>query len=158
MAYKIISISQKAGNTVQNMNSMLQELEALRAENQRLRQLLRTHGIAIPGTAKNKEPAISETTTAVTKRSSLADKISLFRSFFCGRSDVYARRWESKDGRAGYSPVCLNEWKQRICVKPKGKCTDCKQANYAAYDTGAIATHLSGQCVLGIYPLLNDQL
>lgn len=139
------------------MKDMLQELEALRSENQRLHQLLKTYGIAIPDTAKNEKAAIPEATTAVTKRNSLADKISLFMSLFHGRPDVYARRWESKDGRAGYSPVCLNEWKPGICLKPKGKCADCKQADYAAYDTGAIATHLSGRCVLGIYPLLNDE-
>ena len=30
-----------------------------------------------------------------------AEKISLFMSLFKGRDDVYARRWQSKAGRAG---------------------------------------------------------
>ena len=142
---------------MQNINDILQELESLRAENQRLRKLLKTHGIAIPDTAKPEDATVPETTTAVTKRSPLADKITLFMSLFRGRPDVYARRWESKDGRAGYSPVCLNEWKPEICLKPKGKCANCRQADYDAYDAEAIAAHLSGRCVLGIYPLLQDE-
>lgn len=38
-----------------------------------------------------------------------SDKICLFMSLFKGRDDVYAKRWQSKDGRSGYAPVCLNE-------------------------------------------------
>ena len=31
-------------------------------------------------------------------------RIALFRGLFRGREDVYARRWESTDGRSGYVP------------------------------------------------------
>jgi hypothetical protein len=41
-------------------------------------------------------------------------------SLFKGRDDVYAKRWESKDGtRSGYSPACRNEWKRDLCVAHK---------------------------------------
>lgn len=47
----------------------------------------------------------------VTKASSTAAKIALFRSLFRGREDVLPRRWENpKTGRTGYAPVCRNEW------------------------------------------------
>ena len=53
-----------------------------------------------------------ETTSApplqVTSASSPDDKIALFRRLFRGRDDVYAKRWESKSGRPGYSPACDN--------------------------------------------------
>jgi hypothetical protein len=52
------------------------------------------------------------------------DKISLFMSLFKGRSDVYAKRWQSRDGRSGYSPVCTNEWQSGLCRKPEVKCFD----------------------------------
>lgn len=46
------------------------------------------------------------------------ERISLFRSLFRGRDDVYARLWVSrKTGKSGYSPVCKNEWVHRICQK-----------------------------------------
>jgi hypothetical protein len=38
-----------------------------------------------------------------------AEKIRLFMSLFKGREDVYAKRWQNKDGRAGYAPVFRNE-------------------------------------------------
>ena len=47
-----------------------------------------------------------------------AEKIRLFMSLFKGREDVYARRWQNREGRAGYAPVCRNEWKSGLCRKP----------------------------------------
>jgi hypothetical protein len=34
------------------------------------------------------------------------DKVELFLSYFKGRPDIYPFRWESKNGRSGYSPAC----------------------------------------------------
>ena len=136
------------------------ELDRLRAENARLRALLREHGIAIPETPCDAVPAESHDAPApppLSKRSPAADRIALFLSLFQGRLDVYARRWESRNGRAGYSPACKNEWRKGVCLKPKGKCADCSHAEYMPYDKNAVAAHLSGRCVLGIYPLLPDE-
>jgi hypothetical protein len=58
----------------------------------------------------------------VTNVSSPAAKISLFRSLFRGRDDVFPKRWENpKIGKAGYAPACASEWIPRICSKPKGE-------------------------------------
>ena len=47
----------------------------------------------------------------VDRTSSVAEKIALFRCLFRGREEVHARRFASaKTGRAGYQPVCGNEW------------------------------------------------
>jgi hypothetical protein len=44
------------------------------------------------------------------QRSPAAAKITLFRSLFRGRQDVYPRRFERrKTGKSGYAPVCANE-------------------------------------------------
>jgi len=43
------------------------------------------------------------------------EKIRLFVSLFKGREDVYAKRWQNREGRAGYAPVCRNEWKSSLC-------------------------------------------
>jgi hypothetical protein len=88
------------------------------------------------------------------------EKIKLFMSLFKGRDDVYAKRWENKKkGTAGYLPVCLNEWKPGLCVKPKGRCAGCNYKKYAALDEKIIEAHLSGRegLVAGIYPLLPDE-
>ena len=134
----------------------LRELNRLRAENAMLRALLQAHGIAIPGGDAATANAVAEV-SAVSKRSPIADKITLFMSLFQGREDVYARRWEGKNGRAGYSPVCGNEWRKGVCIKPKGKCGECGHAAYLPFDENAVAAHLSRSCVLGVYPLLRDE-
>ena len=56
-------------------------------------------------------PSSQTVTDAVaTTALSNADKITLFRSLFRGRDDVFPRRWEnSKTGKIGYAPACRNE-------------------------------------------------
>ena len=103
------------------------------------------------------ESPVDPATPKVSKRSPTAEKIALFMSLFQGRPDVYARRWESGNGRSGYSPVCKNEWRKGVCLKPKGRCAECSHAAYLPYDESAVAAHLSGRCVLGVYPLLRDE-
>ena len=141
-------------------NHSLPELERLRAENAMLRGLLRAHGIEIPEDKAEGEVDTPQSLAAeakVLKRSAMADKIALFMSLFQGREDVYAHRWESKNGGSGYSPACKNEWRKGVCLKPRGKCRDCGHAAYLPYDERAVAAHLSGSCVLGVYPLLRDE-
>lgn len=86
------------------------------------------------------------------------EKIAIYRSVFKGREDVFAMRWEKADkSTSGYTPVCLNEWKNGICIKiNKGKCKDCESQNYAAINEYYIEQHLRGNKCYGIYPLLKD--
>jgi len=86
------------------------------------------------------------------------EKINLFKSLFRGRADVFAVRWEKKDGSAsGYTPVCLNEWKTGVCNKTQGKkCKDCQHSQYVGINNEYIEQHLRGAKTYGIYPLLDD--
>lgn len=93
----------------------------------------------------------------VTNNSSPQEKIKLFMSLFRGRDDVYAKRWQSKEGKTGYSPVCLNEWVKGICSKPKIKCSDCENKNYETLDSSVVDSHLRGKAVFGMYPMLPDE-
>ncbi|MEG0767401.1 MAG: helicase, partial [Clostridia bacterium] len=141
-----------------------QENQRLRKENQRLRALLSDSGIIdlpLQEESPITEPTVSLSMAApdktiISKQSELSDKLSLFLSLFRGRADVYAEQWQSKDGRIGYSPACRNEWKSGVCGKPKHKCSDCGNAAYLPYDAKAVRKHLSGQQVIGIYPLMKD--
>ena len=99
-------------------------VERLRAENARLIALLETHGIdwrAASPRVVAREPAPETELSHL----STEDKVALFHRLFRGRTDVYAARWESKNGRSGYAPACANEWKPGICEKPRIKCGDC---------------------------------
>jgi len=84
------------------------ELTRLRAENARLITLLESLGIdwqhdPAPATAAaltQPEPSTLST----------AEKISLFRSLFRGRTDVHPMRWGSATtGKSGYSPACAKD-------------------------------------------------
>jgi hypothetical protein len=86
-----------------------------------------------------------------------AEKIRLFMSLFKGRDDLYAKRWESREGKSGYAPVCLNEWKPGLCGKPEVKCAVCGHRTYAALDEKVIEAHLRGKLVAGIYPLHQNE-
>lgn len=122
--------------------SLLIENEALKEENELLKAKL---GIA--------EPAQPERNTEYKPQ----EKIRLFMSLFSGRDDVYAKRWENRSGKYGYSPVCLNEWKLGVCRKPAAKCSDCQNKSYAALSEKVIEDHLRGHIVIGLYPLQKDE-
>ena len=93
-------------------------------------------------------------TMAVTDRSPPSDKIRLFRSLFGGRVDVYPKRWENaRTGKAGYAPVCANEWKPRLCGKPRIKCGACPNQAFLAVTDEAIEAHLRGHETMGVYPM-----
>jgi len=87
---------------------------------------------------------------------STSEKIQIFRDLFKGREDVFAVRWEKRDGSAsGYTPVCLNEWKQGLCNKlQRKKCKDCGNKAYAQFSDYYAEQHLRGNKCYGIYPLL----
>ena len=93
----------------------------------------------------------------VTNRSQAREKIALFRSLFCGREDVYPKRWENAGtGKAGYAPACANEWAPRICEKPRVKCGACPNQAFPAMTDEAIDGHLRGRHTIGVYPMLAD--
>ena len=101
---------------------------------------------------------------SVDQRSSPEQKITLFRSLFRGREDVYPRRFESRtSGRSGYAPACGNEWVPGVCGKPRIKCAECPNSRFLAVTDNAIRRHLLGAdehgepFVMGVYPMLLDE-
>ena len=128
-------------------------LLALQEENKRLISLLEAHGIAW------RLPPAPTAVVSKLEASRLAadEKVALFRRLFRGREDVYALRWESKtSSKSGYSPACANEWRPGICEKPRIKCSDCNQRRLIPISDAVIYRHLSGECTVGVYPLLED--
>ncbi len=130
--------------------------ERLSQIDNRLRQLVEEKEILI--NERNKILAEQEIELAkhFNQHVSPEAKIDLFISYFKGRSDVYPFRWESKNARSGYSPACWNEWKPKICNKPRVSCTECSNQNFKQYDQQSIFDHLKGNQTIGIYPLLED--
>jgi hypothetical protein len=87
------------------------------------------------------------------------DKVSLFRSLFRGRTDVFPVRFISKKtGKAGYAPLCSNKWVPGLCaLRAGGRCGDCANQAFVPVSDKVIADHLQGRRVIGVYPLLEDE-
>lgn len=82
--------------------------------------------------------------------SSSEDKIRLYLSMFKGRQDICAKRWRNKPG---YSPYCHNDFRPGVCQKPRIRCSDCQVSDFVPLGTEQIREHLTGQQVLGLYPM-----
>lgn len=105
------------------LNEANNEIERLRSENERLKAMLeafalkQASSLSRPPTkpASVARPGTSPALPAHQSQATIAEqRISLFRSLFRGREDVYAVRWENKKGKSGYSPACANEWNPLI--------------------------------------------
>ena len=105
--------------------ALLAENKALKEENLSLKLRL---GIAEllenrPSQDQTQQDAPpAESSSPLNANANPAEKIRIFMSLFKGRDDVYAKRWESKDGtRSGYSPACRNEWICQVldCIHSK---------------------------------------
>lgn len=140
------------------LTTLRREIDAATVRLAELRSLL----AAAPEVASTVQ--VSETTEAAVPPSTNAAKVELFRSLFRGREDVFPRRWENvKTGRSGYSPACHNEWDWRQCRKRNAHfgrrvtCGDCSNQSFLPVSDEEIASHLRGEQVMGVYPLLADE-
>lgn len=149
----------------------LQHTAELEAENDRLRAALRRAGIDL--VADQPEPAhtaagsqqpvtvggasadAAAVAHGVTADSPIEAKIALFRSLFCGRDDVYARRWVSRASRTGWSPAEADPFNKDLA--------DAQRTFFPLTDQ-VLFTHLSRQdqepdrddLHVGLYPMLTD--
>ena len=125
------------------------EIARLKEENERLRS---AGPDAITSAAHRSQRAprlflpAEEAPVRVDGSSSPQEKIRLFRSFFAGRADVYAQRWENPSTKkSGWSPVTAGgRWSR-----------DQASRRYAPIDDTVIDEHLSGRIVAGVYPLID---
>lgn len=134
------------------------ELARLRFENRQLKHenasLRRRLGLSEQ--QESEDLANQEQPPTITRTSDVQEKIKLFRRLFRGRDDVYPLRWENRQGRAGYSPACGNEWHKTLCGKPKVKCGACKNSRFLPVTDQVNHDHLIGKHTIGVYPILSD--
>ena len=128
---------------------LLERIKELEAENTELRKRL------------GEDVTPTEKKPTAMQNLSLQEKVDLFRSLFKGREDVFARRWYSKtSGKAGYQPVCQNEWTP-MCDKRTFKCANCPNRHFSPLTYNDIYRHLEGKDadgrdVIGLYVLNED--
>ena len=141
--------SQRYQEFIAERTRLLERIKELENENAELRKRL----------GELVEPVTSASNAM--QNLSLQEKIDLFCSLFKGRDDVFARRWYSKtSGKAGYQPVCQNEWTP-LCDKRKYKCADCPNRQFSPLTYNDYYRHLEGKDsdgrdVIGLYVLNED--
>ncbi len=84
------------------------------------------------------------------------NKLTIFKSLFKGREDVFAIRWQ-KGGKSGYMPAYFYDpYHFRIYKLNGGSFKDYADKTYLRLTDDQIEKHLTGQQVIGLYPLLPD--
>jgi len=136
------------------LEETLRECSSLRLENERLRKLLNLSEKS--SNAKEVQFSHKYSASTVTNDSPAEMKVALFRQLFRGRDDIYPTRWETKNGKAGYSPACRHEWNRAYCDKPRIKCGQCDNRDFLPVTDKVIYDHLAGRHTIGVYPLLPD--
>ncbi len=142
--------------TPKRLNAEISRLEArlaaLERERSRLKQRLAELKLRDAGEGPDAavQPGDAPRTTAA--------KVALFMSLFRGRADVHALRWKNaKKATRGFAPACGNEWVHGVCHKPIIKCGACPSQAFLPVTEEAMARHLKGGHVVGLYPLLPDE-
>ena len=126
-----------------NGNKLIEEIEKLRAENTRLKQLLKVHNISYEIVEKS--------------GLSVKEKLDIYKSFFKGRVDAFTEKYVRKDGGKGYSIVCSNK-DTTLCqisngvIKPGSNCI---HKSYTTLTDEFLSNHMKGKNSNGIYPMID---
>lgn len=124
------------------------ELDTLRADNARLRRLLRLSEEQARAAASDQATLTGAPASPVTMGSTSADKVRFFFDLFRCRTDVYAVRWENRrDGRSGWMPAIKGYWRKGM---------NRADAPYLPLTHEVIDAHLRGEAHIGLYPLGDD--
>jgi len=139
-----------------NYDELLDENKKLKFEIYTLRKEIEELKSNISTSIDNKKQINNHSTNI---KSTLEEKIKLYRSLFYGRCDVFALRFDNESkNKHGYKPYCMNEWKHGICNKSEIKCSDCDFRKFKVLEDTDVLEHLSGKKTIGLYPLLpNDK-
>jgi superfamily II DNA or RNA helicase len=123
------------------------ELARLRAENARLLRLLHltSQQAALPAPA---QAGFFEAPPGPVHNGSPPDaKVAFFRALFAARTDVYAVRFDNRrTGKSGWVPAVRGGWRKGIRHEDR---------DYLPLTPDVVASHLSGEVHIGLYPLLD---
>ncbi|OIN78965.1 DEAD/DEAH box helicase [Mycobacterium malmoense] len=124
------------------------ELKTLRADNARLRHLLKLSEEQARAADPDQAALAGAPASPVDMRSAPEAKVRFFLDLFRCRSDVYALRWEnSRDGRSGWMPAIRGYWRKGMSRA---------DASYLPLTPDVIGRHLRGEIHIGLYPLDDD--
>ena len=125
----------------------LAEAAELRDENARLRGLLGLENRRDDGHRHGWTPTLFTRPTEsapIDGTASIDERVTLVRTLFGARSDVFAIRWENAStAKSGWSPAIRGGWGNKRATK-----------EYVPLTDEILARHLRGEVTIGVYPLL----
>lgn len=122
------------------------ELESLQRENARLRRLLKLTEVEASPARGTQAAWFDKNPGPVDASSSPQAKVEFYAALFGARRDVYAVRWENvRYGKSGWMPAVEGGWRKG------SKATDHR---YLPLTPEILASHLSGDIHIGLYPML----
>ena len=84
------------------------------------------------------------------------NQLSLYRSLFRGREDVFAIHWQ-KGNKSGYMPAYqYDPYMYRLHKMKGGTFKNYEDKTYLPLTDQQLIKHLNGERLIGIYPLLKD--
>jgi superfamily II DNA or RNA helicase len=123
------------------------ELARLRAENIRLRNLLRMTPEQAAPAAPGQAAFFEAPPGMVHNRSPEVAKVAFFGALFAARTDIYATRWDNPHtGKHGWIPAVRGMWRKGVRHEDRG---------YLPLTAKVIESHLRGEVHVGLYPLLD---
>lgn len=141
-------------NDCENLRAQLNQL---RQENAQLRaEILQLKSSPHPAQVAEIKSEYPSKNSIIEAQEDQTWRTRLFLSLFRARDDVYAERWQKKDGTANYSPAKSHDWNSHK-RSDNGKLicgTNCKVLPLTA---DVLHHHWNGQKTVGIYPLLRDE-
>jgi superfamily II DNA or RNA helicase len=143
-----VSSQERSRQTVGVKEQFPGELETLRADNMRLRRILKLTEEQARAADPDQATLTGAPATPVHMGSTPEDKVWFYVDLFRCRSDVYALRWENRrDGRSGWMPAIRGYWRKGM---------NRAQAPYLPLTPDVIGQHLRGEVHIGLYPLGDD--
>ena len=128
------------------LTGLRDQMARLRSENARLLRLLELTPTQARPPGPTQTGIFDGPPGMVDASSSLEAKVAFFASMFAARSDVYAVRWENtRTGRSGWMPAVRGGWRKGVAAGSR---------EYLPLTTEILASHLTGDIDLGLYPLL----
>ena len=123
------------------------QIARLLSENARLLRLLELTPVQARPPGPTQTGIFDGPPAMVDASSSPLAKIAFFASMFAARSDVHAVRWENaRTGRSGWMPAVRGGWRKGVAPGSR---------EYLPLTTDILASHLTGDIDLGLYPLLD---
>jgi hypothetical protein len=123
------------------------ELETLRADNSRLRRLLKLSEEQARAADPDQATLTGAPQSPVNMRSTPEDKVRFYLDLFRCRPEVYAMRENRRDGRSGWMLAIRGSWRKGM---------NRADAPYLPLTPDVIGQHLRGEVHVGLYPLGDD--